>query len=328
MLSLRFVFDGFVLKLMDSLLRVIQMFSAKDQDLPNAGQTFSFKSPKDDLKSNKNFTIRDFGNNTAGIVTKRSGFRRRAQEIYFLPVVIEDNGYPSKTSTGTLTIRVCGCESDGSLLTCSAEAIFLPVGLSTGALIAILLCIVILLVIVVLYVGLRRQKEKETLMSSKEDIRDNVIHYDDEGGGEEDTHAFDMGTLRNPKVVKDNLFRRRDIKPLEPRGRGPVPRPGPAPVSQDSADIRDFIHRRLEDHDVDNAAPPYDSLVTYAYEGDGSVAESLSSIGSPAAPGGLEEDYDYLDDWGPRFKTLAGIFGEKSSESRSQSDTATAEDSH
>lgn len=86
-----------------------------------------------------------FLDNTAGIVTKRSGFRRRLQEIYFLPVVIEDNGYPPKSSTGTLTIRVCGCESDGSLLTCSAEAIFLPVGLSTGALIAILLCIIILL---------------------------------------------------------------------------------------------------------------------------------------------------------------------------------------
>lgn len=83
--------------------------------------------------------------NTAGIVTKRSGFRRRLQEIYLLPVVIEDNGYPPKSSTGTLTIRVCGCESDGSLLTCGAEAIFLPVGLSTGALIAILLCIIILL---------------------------------------------------------------------------------------------------------------------------------------------------------------------------------------
>ena len=78
-------------------------------------------------------------------MTKRSGFRRRLQEIYFLPVVIEDNGYPPKSSTGTLTIRVCGCESDGSVLTCSAEAIFLPVGLSTGALIAILLCIIILL---------------------------------------------------------------------------------------------------------------------------------------------------------------------------------------
>uniref|UniRef100_A0A673CRL3 Cadherin-12 n=1 Tax=Sphaeramia orbicularis TaxID=375764 RepID=A0A673CRL3_9TELE len=253
--------------------------------------------------------------NTAGIVTKRSGFRRRLQEIYFLPVVIEDNGYPPKSSTGTLTIRVCGCESDGSLLTCSAEAIFLPVGLSTGALIAILLCIIILLVIVVLYVGLRRQKKKETLMSSKEDIRDNVIHYDDEGGGEEDTHAFDMGTLRNPKVVKENMFRR-DVKPEMKRS----PRP---PVSQDSADIRDFINQRLKEHDVDNSAPPYDSLATYAYEGDGSVAESLSSIDSLAVD--HEEDYDYLNDWGPRFKTLAGIFGEQS---ETQSDSTTTENTH
>lgn len=173
----------------------------------------------------------------------------------------------------------------------------------------------VLLVIVVLYVGLRRQKKKETLMSSKEDIRDNVIHYDDEGGGEEDTHAFDMGTLRNPKVVKDNLFRR-DVKPEMKRG----PRP---PVSQDSADIRDFINQRLKEHDTDNSAPPYDSLATYAYEGDGSVAESLSSIESLAID--LEEDYDYLTDWGPRFKTLAGIFGEQS---ETQSNSATTENTH
>ncbi|MED6261100.1 Cadherin-12, partial [Ataeniobius toweri] len=293
---------------------VIQIFSAKDQDLPSAGQQFSFRTSKEDVK-NKNFTIRDFGNNTAGILTKRSGFRRRLQEIYSLPVVIEDNGYPPKSSTGTLTIRVCGCELDGSLLTCSAEAIFLPVGLSTGALIAILLCIVILLVIVVLYVGLRRQKKKETLMSSKEDIRDNVIHYDDEGGGEEDTHAFDMGTLRNPKVVKENLYRR-DIKPETQRG----PRP---PVSQDSSDIRDFINQRLKEHDTDNATPPYDSLATYAYEGDGSVADSLSSIESLAVD--FEEDYDYLSDWGPRFKTLAGIFGEQS---ETHSDLTNTENTH
>uniref|UniRef100_A0A3B5MLR5 Cadherin domain-containing protein n=1 Tax=Xiphophorus couchianus TaxID=32473 RepID=A0A3B5MLR5_9TELE len=149
-------------------------------------------------------------------------------------------------------------------------------------------------IIVVLYMGLRRQKKKETLMSSKEDIRDNVIHYDDEGGGEEDTHAFDMGTLRNPKVVKENLYRR-DIKPEMQRG----PKP---PASQDSSDIRDFINQRLKEHDTDNSAPPYDSLATYAYEGNGSVAESLSSIESLAVD--FEEDYDYLSDWGPHFKTL------------------------
>lgn len=78
-------------------------------------------------------------------MTLRGGFKRRSQEIYHLPVVIEDGGLQTLSSTGTLTIRVCGCDTDGSLLTCSAEAIFLPVGLSTGALIAILVCIVILL---------------------------------------------------------------------------------------------------------------------------------------------------------------------------------------
>uniref|UniRef100_A0A673MSF7 Cadherin-12-like n=1 Tax=Sinocyclocheilus rhinocerous TaxID=307959 RepID=A0A673MSF7_9TELE len=274
--------------------QVIQVISARDQDLPQAGQRFSFKSPQEGVKT-KNFTIRDFGNNTAGVVTLRGGFKRRSQEIYHLPVLIEDGGLQTLSSTSTLTIRVCGCDTDGSLLTCSAEAIFLHVGLSTGALIAILVCIVILLVIVVLYVGVRRQKKKETLMTSKEDIRDNVIHYDDEGGGEEDTHAFDMGTLRNPKVIKENLFRR-DVKPeLGLCPRRPI-------ASQNSADISNFINQRLQEHDGDTSAPPYDSLATYAYEGEGSVAESLSSIES--VKGETEEDYDYLNEWGPRFKTL------------------------
>uniref|UniRef100_A0A3B3ZDR5 Cadherin Y-type LIR-motif domain-containing protein n=2 Tax=Periophthalmus magnuspinnatus TaxID=409849 RepID=A0A3B3ZDR5_9GOBI len=220
---------------------------------------------------------------------------RRLQELYVLPVVIEDNGYPPKSSTGTLSIRVCGCGSDGSVLSCSAEAIFLPVGLSTGALIAILLCMIILLVIVVLYVGLRRQKKKETLMSSKEDIRDNVIHYDDEGGGEEDTHAFDMGTLRNPKAVNENMLRR-DVKPeLKLKN-------SRAPVSQESADIQEFITQRLKENDTDNSAPPYDSLATYAYEGEGSIADSLSSIETHVVE--PEQDYEYLNEWGPRFKTL------------------------
>ncbi|XP_054047223.1 cadherin-12 [Rissa tridactyla] len=283
--------------------QVIQTVTAADKDLSPAGQRFSFRLSAE--ASNKpNFTVHDYRNNTAGIETRRNGYSRRQQELYFLPVVIEDSSYPVQSSTNTMTIRVCRCDSDGTILSCNVEAIFLPVGLSTGALIAILLCIVILLVIVVLYVALRRQKKKDTLMTSKEDIRDNVIHYDDEGGGEEDTQAFDIGALRNPKVIEDNKIRR-DIKPDSlrfPRQRPPV---------EDNTDIRDFINQRLQENDVDPTAPPYDSLATYAYEGNGSVAESLSSIDSLTTE--ADQDYDYLSDWGPRFKILADMFGEEES---------------
>ncbi|NXX87890.1 CAD12 protein, partial [Centropus bengalensis] len=283
--------------------QVIQTITAVDKDLSPAGQRFSFRLTAE-ASTKPNFTVHDYRNNTAGIETRRNDYNRRQQELYFLPVVIEDSSYPVQSSTNTMTIRVCRCDSDGTILSCNVEAIFLPVGLSTGALIAILLCIVILLVIVVLYVALRRQKKKDTLMTSKEDIRDNVIHYDDEGGGEEDTQAFDIGALRNPKVIEDNKMRR-DIKPDTLRF------PRQRPTAEDNTDIRNFINQRLQENDVDPAAPPYDSLATYAYEGNGSVAESLSSIDSLTTE--ADQDYDYLSDWGPRFKILADMFGEEES---------------
>uniref|UniRef100_A0A673CCH7 Cadherin-12 n=1 Tax=Sphaeramia orbicularis TaxID=375764 RepID=A0A673CCH7_9TELE len=274
--------------------QVIQTVSAMDKDLPPVGQRFFFKSPKE--LRNRNFTVRDFGNNTAGIVTRRAGFQMRLQDVYLFPVVVEDSGYPAQSSTTTLTIRVCSCGTAGSLLTCSAEAIFLPVGLSTGALMAILLCVALL---IALYMGQRRHKEKETLMTSKEDIRDNVIHYDDEGGGEEDTHAFDMGTLRNTHSHRGNDVRSPDIHraTLPPRGR----------VTEGDAEmIRDFIEQRLGEGQQGYAAPPYDSLATYAYEGDGSVAGSLSSIEESWV---IDDsgDFSSLGDWGQPFKTLASI---------------------
>lgn len=83
--------------------------------------------------------------NTASVLVRREGFSRQKQDLYLLPIVINDGGVPPLSSTNTLTIRVCGCDSGGSLLSCNAEAYVLNAGLSTGALIAILACIVILL---------------------------------------------------------------------------------------------------------------------------------------------------------------------------------------
>uniref|UniRef100_A0A3B5A7U7 Cadherin Y-type LIR-motif domain-containing protein n=1 Tax=Stegastes partitus TaxID=144197 RepID=A0A3B5A7U7_9TELE len=231
-------------------------------------------------------------------------FQRRLQDVYVLPVVVEDSGYPAQSSTTTVTIRVCSCEAGGSLLTCSAEAIFLPVGLSTGALMAILLCVALLMVMSALYMGQRRHKQKDTLMTSKEDIRDNVIHYDDEGGGEADTHAFDMGTLRNTHSQRTSTHKTACVisavngkSTLSSRGR----------VTEGDAEmIREFIEHRLVESGQGYAAPPYDSLATYAYEGDGSVAGSLSSIEETFV---IDEsgDFSSLGDWGQPFKTLASI---------------------
>ena len=152
-------------------------------------------------------------------------------------------------------------------------------------------------------------------MSSKEDIRDNVIHYDDEGGGEEDTHAFDMGTLRNTHVAKDNglpTFCRLDTRPggadeAEGPSHGDKLANGAPPTgSSGNADmVRDYIEQRLEQTHLGYSAPPYDSLATYAYEGEGSTAESLSSIESMAADDG--DHFKSLNDFGPPFKDLAGI---------------------
>ena len=54
-------------------------------------------------------------------------------------------------------------------------------------------------------------------------------------------------------------------------------------------------------------APPFDSLQTYAFEGTGSSAGSLSSLDSAVSD--HNENYDYLNELGPRFKRLAFMFG-------------------
>ncbi|KAK1793752.1 hypothetical protein P4O66_001486 [Electrophorus voltai] len=310
--------------------QLIQTISAVDTDEPLVAHKFVFSLST----VNPNFTIFDNEDNTARILTRRGGFSRQEMSSYLLPVVISDNDYPIQSSTSTLTVRVCACDSRGKVQTCSTEALLLSAGLSTGALVAILLCIIILLshllnechsgfdysifhsfvaivivvirfqslsifivltvtplpctemlrdhkalfisavtiviamfclsvpvsiVIVVLFAALRRQKKKEPLIISKEDVRDNVVSYNDEGGGEEDTQAFDIGTLRNPEVIDTNKMRRDII----PEMLFPFRRVSPI---KDNTDVRDFINSRLQENDSDPTAPPYDSLATYAYE--------------------------------------------------------------
>ncbi|CAK6969374.1 cadherin-6-like isoform X2 [Scomber scombrus] len=302
----------------------IQTVSAVDADEPSMGHKFFFSlAPEGTHRSN--FTVRDNGDNTAGILTRRASYSRLHQSVYLVPVVITDGDYPMQSSTGTLTVRVCTCDRNGNMELCNAEALSSTPGLSTGALIAILLCAIILLMIVVLFTALKRQRKQEPLIISKEDVRDNVVSYNDEGGGEEDTQAFDIGALRHPDAavaLEESTKQRRDIIPTDTLLYPPHRRAGPAvstlimpPVSiatRDNGDVREFINQRVLENDCNPTAPPYDSLATYAYEGAGSVAESLSSLGSASSD--AEQDYHYLSDWGPRFRKLADLYGAEDSD--------------
>uniref|UniRef100_A0A8C7L204 Cadherin-10 n=1 Tax=Oncorhynchus kisutch TaxID=8019 RepID=A0A8C7L204_ONCKI len=289
----------------------IQTVSAADADEPIGGHRFFF-SLAHEASVKANFTVRDNKDNTAGILTRRNSYSRLQRSNYLVPVVISDSDFPMQSSTNTLTVHVCTCDREGNMQLCNQEALVLTAGLSTGALMAIIFCVLILLMIVVLFAALRRQqRKKEPLIISKEDVRDNVVSYNDEGGGEEDTQAFDIGTLRNPEATEESK-QRRDIKPetLHPPIRRTVILP---PAHRDNADVRNFINQRLQENDQDPTAPPYDSLATYAYEGSGSVAESLSSLGSMTIEG--DQDYNYLSEWGPRFKKLADLYGGEDSDS-------------
>ncbi|XP_062355634.1 cadherin-18 isoform X4 [Cinclus cinclus] len=280
--------------------QVIQTITATDKDNSANGARFHF-SLDEGLSLNPNFTLRNNEDNTASILTRRRRYSRTTQDIYYLPVLISDGGVPPLSSSSTLTIRVCACERDGRVRTCHTEAFLSSAGLSTGALIAILLCIVILLAIVVLFITLRRSK-KEPLIISEEDVRENVVTYDDEGGGEEDTEAFDITALRNPSAAEELKYRR-DVRPeVEP-----LSRHHPS-SSLDSIDVQEFIKQRLAEADLDPSVPPYDSLQTYAYEGHRSEAGSISSLDSATTHS--DQDYNYLGDWGPEFKKLAELYGE------------------
>ncbi|XP_061777650.1 cadherin-7-like isoform X2 [Nerophis ophidion] len=284
---------------------VIQTVSAVDDDEPQSGQRFYFTLDAD-VAGKQNFTLRDNKDNTASILTKRGGFRRREQPVYRLPVLIVDSGSPALSSTNTLTVRVCECDADGVALSCGAVA-YTATGLSTGALLAILGCIITLLVMVLLIVTMRRRRKVPLILEEERDIRENIVRYDDEGGGEEDTEAFDMVALRNLNVIRDPSVRR-DVTPDTPTFFQYTAPSRPAYKSlPDNVVFREFIWERLKDADVDASAPPYDSLQTYAFEGSGSVADSLSSLESLSTDS--DQNYDYLSNWGPRFKKLADLYG-------------------
>lgn len=138
-----------------------------------------------------------------------------------------------------------------------------------------------------------------------DDIRETIINYEDEGGGERDTgnfcsfsfsrnykkliknffnHAdYDLNVLRGPPIYEDKLYK--DLRQKE---------------AHEVPDIGAFLTDKKDACDKDNDAYPVDDVRHYAYEGDGNSSGSLSSLASCTDDGDLK--FNYLSNFGPRFR--------------------------
>nr|XP_017520673.1 cadherin-24 isoform X3 [Manis javanica] len=282
--------------------QLIQVIWALDRDEVGNSSRISLQGP---LGPDANFTVQDNRDGSANLLLPSRPAPAR-QAPYLVPVELWDWGQPPLSSTATVTISMCRCRPDGSVASCQPEAQLSPTGLSTGALLAIVTCVGTLLALVVLFVALRRQKQEALMVLEEEDVRENIITYDDEGGGEEDTEAFDISALQNPDGAAPPAPgppARLDVLPRARASRQPRP-PGPADVAQ-------LLALRLHEADDDPSVPPYDSVQVYGYEGRGSSCGSLSSLGSCSEAGVGPGPAEPLDDWGPLFHTLAELYGAK-----------------
>lgn len=283
--------------------KLVVQISATDKDITPRNVKFKFSLSTED----SNFTLTDNHDNTANITVKYGQFDRERTKVHYLPVLISDNGRPSLTGTGTLAVTVCKCNERGEFTFC--EELAPQVGFSIQALVAIFLSILTIAVITLL-IFLRRRLRKQARTHGKNvpEIHEQLVTYDEEGGGEMDTTSYDVSVLNSVrhgggKKPRPGLDARPSVyaqvqKPL--RRTPPSARGGPG-------DMATVIEVKKDEADHDGGGPPYDTLHIYGYEGSESIAESLSSLGTDSSDSDV--DYDFLNDWGPRFKMLAELYG-------------------
>lgn len=187
-----------------------------------------------------------------------------------------------------------------------AVAVAVSFGIDRNFIIAIITCIALLLIILLAVVVQKKQKngwhEKDI-----DDIRETIINYEDEGGGERDTD-YDLNVLRTQPFYEEKLYK--DPHTLQSAGMRGDP--------NDIPDIGDFLGGKKENCDRDTGAFTVDDVRHYAYEGDGNSDGSLSSLASCTDDGDL--NFDYLSNFGPRFRKLADMYGEEPSDTDSNVD--------
>ncbi|XP_027763771.1 cadherin-5 isoform X1 [Empidonax traillii] len=283
--------------------KVIVRISATDKDELSPRGFFKFSLATED----SNFSLIENYDNTANITVKYGQFNRELAKIHYLPVIISDNSVPELSSTNTLVISVCKCNEKGNFTFCEERA--KQVGVSIQALVAIFICIftiIVLFAVLAMLLLLRKRHKKDLsgLGRSVAEIHEQLVRYDEEGGGEMDTTSYDVSVL--------NSVRKSGAKAeAAPSPYAQVQKP-PGNATSGAGEMESMIEEKKSEADNDRDLLPYDTLHIYGYEGAESIAESLSSLQSGSSDSDI--DYDFLNDWGPRFKMLAELYGSEPSE--------------
>nr|CAD7416501.1 unnamed protein product [Timema poppensis] len=90
----------------------------------------------------------------------------------------------------------------------------------------------------------------------------------------------------------------------------------PRQLSENTNQLSTEERKGKADNDTD--APPFDELRNFTYEGGGSTAGSLSSLTSGTDDS--DQDYEYLERWGPRFDKLASLYGQEDNVNEEESE--------
>ncbi|KAM6916077.1 cadherin-5 [Xenentodon cancila] len=278
---------------------VIGILRATDKDEQPA--TFTFTQ----VGQSSNFSIKDYGNGSAGVILKGGPVSIDDSQDYSISVRISDGGQPTQSNDAEVKIKSCRCDRQRIPTQCKAKA--QRMGVSVHALIAILLCILTILVIVILFV-MRKRYQKDSLANMKNsgEIHEQLVTYDEEGGGEMDTNGYDVSILTSA-CHDGSLLRHPDHHPHPSLYAVVQKPPHHAQPTACKGDMAAMIEVKKDEADHDRDGFPYDTLHIYGYEGPESLAGSLSSLESSSTGSNL--DYDFLNDWGPRFRALAELYG-------------------
>ncbi|XP_016308464.1 B-cadherin [Sinocyclocheilus anshuiensis] len=260
-----------------------------DPDGPENGPPFIIELHKE---YQSNWTI--IRNSSSSLVWLNP-LRRLALGDYSLVLRVYDSKMLFQDSS--VIVEVCDCKGDD--VTCfsgiyaAAAAAAADITLSIYVLAAILSFLVLLLLLLLLKRRCGRKVQWEQFSQTEED-RDNILCYNEEGGGEQD-QDFDMVLLcSRPEVF--STFIAPTASPMVFYRQHP----------DENEDIENFIYENLCTEDDDHYVVPYDSVLVFAHEGEGSEAGSLSSLQSSISDG--DQDFQHLQNWGPQFRRLADMY--------------------